>query len=231
MRLARGYRGLLPLLPLILLSCAAQRTPTTLRGTDEQKLADVDAELAALRPVLRGYPPRVSSKEQRQQVTAQWKETEAALNELAGADPQDPKIQWRLGELYRFGHNLDIPQAGAACIRHLERAIALRPDYVDAYLELGIFYTDAGPQWAQLGEANLKKAIKLSAPTPLPRGWRALAFAYYYQGRFSDSAAAADKYLSLVPDDSDLQQMKLLAQQAASRGSRGLAPAGRLVIP
>ena len=102
---------------------------------------------------------------------------------------------------------------------------------MDAYLELGIFYTDAGPQWAQLGETNLKKAIALSAPTPLPRGWRALCVALYFQGRFADSVAAAAEYLSLVPDDKDLQQFKVVAQQAASRGAKGFAPVGRVVVP
>ena len=161
----------------------------------------------------------------------QWKETEAELNDLAQASPHDSEIEWRLGELYRFGHNLDVPDAGKQCVSHLERAIALRPDYADAYLDLGIFYTDAGVRWAPLGESNLKKAIEISGPTPLPRAWRALTFAYYYQGKFADSAAAADQYLLFVPDDHDLQQMKKVAQQAASRGASGFAPVGRLVVP
>lgn len=54
----------------------------------------------------------------------------------------------------------------------------------------------------------MKKAIEVSKPTPLPRAWRARTFACYYQGKFADSAAAADQYLLLVPDDDDVQQIK-----------------------
>lgn len=121
--------------------------------------------------------------------------------------------------------------AGRECVAQLERAIALRPDYVDAYLELGIFYTDADQRWAPLGESNLRKAIELSGQTPLPRAWRALTFAYYYEGKFADSVTAADQYLLLVPEDDDLRQMKKMAEQAASRGATGFAPVGRLILP
>jgi hypothetical protein len=165
------------------LSCVTQRVPSGAPVPDEHDLADVDSNLAALRPILRGYPPKLASPEQRREVTHQWKETEAQLREMSETYPHDAALQWRLGALYRFGHTLDMPGAGAECVSHLGRAIALRPNYVDAYLELGIFYTDAGPQWAQLGETNLKKAIALSAPTLLPRGWRALCFALYYNIR------------------------------------------------
>jgi len=213
------------------ISCATHSIARDPSVSSEQRITEVDAKLATLRPILRGHPPRVSSEDQRREVEREWKDTETELQEISKRSEPTPEIEWRLGELYRFGHNLDVPGAGKQCVSHLERAIALRPDYAEAYLELGVFYTDAGLRWAPLGEANLKKAIEASKPTPLPRAWRALTFAYYYQGKFADSAAAADQYLLLVPDDDDVQQMKKVAQQAASRGATGFAPVGRLEVP
>jgi tetratricopeptide (TPR) repeat protein len=214
------------------MSCAIQRSA---RGplAPVERLADIDAKLAALRPSLRGYayPAHVASAEEKRELGRQWKDAESELKNVAQAYPEESGIEWRLGELYRFGHNLDVPGAGRECVAHLERAIALRPDYVDAYLELGIFYTDAGQRFAPLGESNLRRAIDLSGQTPLPRAWRALTFAYYYEGKFADSVTAADQYLALAPDDDDLKQMRKLAQQAASRGATGFAPVGRLILP
>jgi tetratricopeptide (TPR) repeat protein len=182
-------------------------------------IAEIDSKLAALRPVLRGYPPNISSAEQRRQIERRWHEAEEALERFDEAHPNQSPVEYRMGELYRFGDNLDIKGAADKCVAHLQRAVELQPDFAEAYLELGIFYTDSGPRWASLGEANLKKAIELSRPTPVPRAWRALSLAYYYQTKFTEAVGAADRYLSLVPDDEDLQQIKTLAEDAAARGA------------
>jgi tetratricopeptide (TPR) repeat protein len=52
--------------------------------------------------------------------------------------PTDAKIQWNLGVLY--GQNGQSDKALAT----LQKTIALKPDYVDAYYALGLFYHDAG---------------------------------------------------------------------------------------
>lgn len=226
-----GAGWLALLMAVLLVSCTVPRKATLTNPAGQPRLVNVDAMLAALRPTLRGYPPRVSSDEEREEVTRQWTEAERELTDLEQTFPDDPEIQWRLGVLYRFGHNLDIPAAGQKCISHLERAISLRPDYVAAYVELGIFYTDSGPPWPAFGEKNLRKAIALSGSTPLPRAWRALVFACYYQGKFADAVAAADRYLQLVPDDEGVRALRGAARRAVASGATGLAPAGRVTIP
>ena len=221
-------RGFPIVLCALLLSCAMHHG----RPAGEQRVLDlIDSRLAALAPLLRYYPPQFTSEDMRQEVIREWNETETELKVLAVTHPEDAEIQWRLGELYRFGYNLDLPGTGPECIAHLQRAIALKPGYVDAYLTLGIFYTDVGPEWARLGETNLRKAIDLSAPKPLPRGWRALTLAYYYQGRYADSVTAADTYLSLVPDDEDVRKFRSVAQEAAERGDTKPGPVGQFVLP
>ena len=215
------------LLLLLLAACSPSMSP----AVRASRLAEADADLNALHPVLRTYPPRLSSEEQRRQVLGQWRQAEANLLELADANPDDARIQWRLGVLYRLGHNLDVPDAGAQCVDHLERAISLQPNFVDAYLELGIFYTDAGRRWVPLGETNLRKAIELAKPRPLPRAWKALAYATYFQGHYADSVAAADEYLSMVPTDQELLRFRGLAERAAASGTIGPPPAGRIVVP
>jgi tetratricopeptide (TPR) repeat protein len=167
-----------------------------------------------LRPVLRSYPPNISSDEQRREVERRWHEAEDALKRFDEAHPNQSPVEYRMGELYRFGNNLDIKGAADECVEHLQRAVALQPDFAEAYLELGMFYTDSGPRWASLGETNLKKAIELSRPTPVPRAWRALSLAYYYQTKFTQAVSAADRYLLLVPDDEEVRQIKTLAADA-----------------
>ena len=197
-------------------------------GAYERRLQDVDEKLGAIRPILGGYPPKISSDAQLAEVKLQWTNTEDELKNMRETYPNSADVELRLGEVYRFGHNLDIPESGQLCVAHLERAISLQPDLIAAHLELGIFYTDAGIRWAPLGERSLRRAIQLSGATPLPRAWRALTLAYYYQGKFPDAVAAADEYLSLVPDDERFRQLRQLAKSAGSRGAIGLEERGGL---
>ena len=187
-------------------------------------IAEIDSKLAVLRPVLRSYPPSISSDEQRREVERRWHEAEDALKRFDEAHPNQSPVEYRMGELYRFGNNLDVKGAADECVEHLQRAVALQPDFAEAYLELGMFYTDSGPRWASLGETNLKKAIELSRPTPVPRAWRALSLAYYYQTKFTQAVSAADRYLLLVPDDEEVRQIKTLAADAAARGATEVPP-------
>ncbi len=219
------------LLSAIQVSCAVHSGVPAAPARDANRFAQVDAQLDALRPVLRGHPPEVTSARQQRDVTRQWRKAEVVLKDELGRAPNSPQLHRRIGELYRFGHNLELTGAGSQCVAHLERAIALKPDYVEAHLELGVFYTDAGPEWARLGEAHLKKAIAFSAPSPLPRAWRALTFSYYYQGKFAKSASASDRYLRMAPDDDDLRKVKKLAERAAASGKTGLGRPGRVIVP
>jgi tetratricopeptide (TPR) repeat protein len=187
-------------------------------------IAEIDSKLAALRPILRSYPASIASEEQRRQVERRWHEAEDALERFSETHPNQSPVEYRMGELYRFGHNLGIEGAADRCVAHLQRAVALQPDFAEAYLELGMFYTDSGPRWASSGETNLKKAIELSRPTPAPRAWRALSLAYYYQAKFAQAESAADRYLMLVPDDEDVRHIKQLAREAAARGATEIPP-------
>ncbi len=222
-------RLLLPLVALLavapLASCATH-APLSL----EDSLRLVDAQLDQIRPVLRGYPPNFSSPTQRGEVEDRWHATEASLVTLQRSNPDDPGVLLRLGELYRLGHNLDVPGAGDRCVSTLERLISIDPSNVEAHLILGIFYTDAGPKWSGEGETELRKAIELAGTSPLPRAWRALVFAYYYQAKFAEAVAAADHYLMLEPEDSDLRKLRQLAFDAAARGATELKPVGRIQL-
>jgi len=223
MRVSRAVLLMAALLVNSSTSCTTRPPPSI-----DASLPSIDAQLADLRPFLRGYPPNISGPSEKRQIEDRWHATEAELLALEQSDPDDPRVLIRLGELYRFGHNLDAPGAADRCVSTLDRLIELDPTNVDAHLTLGILYTDAGPRWAGEGENHLRRAIELAAPSPLPRGWRALTFAYYYQAKFGDAVAAADQALLLEPDDPGLRKLREQAAAAAANGANKLAPVGRI---
>jgi tetratricopeptide (TPR) repeat protein len=191
-------------------------------------LAVVDAQIEQLRPILRGYPPNITAAESRAEVERSWHATEAELLSLQRSHPDDPRVLLRLGELYRFGHNLDVPDAGSHCASNLTRLLSIDPSNIDAHLILGFLYTDADPRKWEEGERLLRRAIALSGNTPLPPARRALVIVCYHQAKFPDAVAAADAYLALVPNDSNIQALRQLAVEAAARGATTFEPVGRV---
>jgi hypothetical protein len=55
-----------------------------------------------------------------------------------------------------------------------------------------------------------------------------LVIVCYYQANFPDAVAAADAYLALVPNDSNIQALRQLAVEAAARGATTFEPVGRV---
>jgi putative inorganic carbon (HCO3(-)) transporter len=78
-----------------------------------------------------------------------------AAEQASAIAPTDAKIWWNLGVLY--GQNGETQKA----ITTLEKTIQMKPDYVDAYYALGLFYHDSGvdSNGKVLNKAYADKAI------------------------------------------------------------------------
>jgi hypothetical protein len=202
--------------------------PTTpVPPTPAAALARGDEVLAALRPSLNGYPPAVASHAQLEALTDQWRESEAEMLAIEARYPNDVEVEWRLGELYRFGHNLDQPHAPGRCVAHNRAALALDPDSIDALLSLASFYTDVGPQYAPQGEALVRRAIALAPPPPVQRrAWRILTINLYYQARFAEARDAGEEWSRIAPDDPAATKVRDIAANAAAKGARQFEQSG-----
>lgn len=179
--------------------------------------AQVDKILEELQPALSSWPPKISSKEELERLEVRWYDAEVELKKFVSAYPDEPAARWRIGELYRLGHNLNISGCGHKCVTELNKAILLNPVYLDAYMTLGYFYVGANIRWAPEAEKCFLKAIEISGDKPLPKAWSGLFLAYYKQGRFSEASTAADKYLSMEPEDNTMKKMSRIAKMKARK--------------
>jgi hypothetical protein len=205
---------------LALSACGTLHPTAPVPPTRPAALARGDEILAALRPSLNGYPPAVASHAQLDALTTRWREGEAEMLAIEARDPNDAEVEWRLGELYRFGHNLDQPHAPERCVTHNRRALALDPDSIDALLSLASFYTDVGMQYAPQGEPLVRRALALAPPPAVQRrAWRILTINLYYQGRFAEARDAADEWSRVAPDDPAAPKVRDIAAHAAAKGA------------
>jgi tetratricopeptide (TPR) repeat protein len=84
-----------------------------------------------------------------------------------------------------------------AMVRHLEQAIAIYPEYADAYNNLGAHYHRKGEYARSI--LFFTKVTELSPDFYV--GWMNLGGSYLAAGRFREAAEANKKALSLGPDD------------------------------
>ena len=174
----------------------------------ESALLATDAEQAALRPFIGGYPPRFDASMSPEVATDRLKRLIADLSKLADTSPNNAEIEWRLGDAYRLGHNLDLEGAWQASEAALKRAMAHDPKCFQAYIVLGGLYVDSSPKLAGEAERLFKKAIELAGDRPAPLAYRGLAFAYLMQRDGEKALKAADECVKRFPDLDDMRRLR-----------------------
>jgi type IV pilus assembly protein PilF len=114
----------------------------------------------------------------------------AGLNQLLKAeelDPENPEIQYNLALGYRF-MNLH-----SKSIAHFKKAIALKPDYSEAYNDLGCTYLILS-KW-NLAITSFQKALKNPLYATPHFAHNNLGQAYYKKGDFTK---AVESYLTAI---------------------------------
>ena len=158
-----------------------------------------DPDLAALRAVADSFPPRLEGDGAKERAVALFESLETRLLAAVAAAPADYDLRTRLGDLYRMGYNLDVDGTDEKIVKQLREAIRLVPDRAEARAILGIHY--AGSARAADGERELLAALPYATAEILPSIQIALAFSYYQQAKFADSARYAGEFLKTHPDN------------------------------
>jgi len=190
------------------------------QGAPKSSLDAVDAALAKLASHIDGYPPSFSDADEKKRVEKELDDLLTNLDKLQKQFPRDAEVERRFGNAYRMAHNLDREGAWPSSESHLKSALALDPSNIQAHLTLGSLYVNTDMKYAPAAEKEFREALRLSGDTPLPGAHIGLVFAYYYQGRFREAVAEADKYLVLRPDDSMMKQLREIALDKAKESEQ-----------
>jgi serine/threonine protein kinase/Flp pilus assembly protein TadD len=154
----------------------------------------------------------------------QWGEGEAILRDLARQQPNNPEIFHYLGYFLSHGQKKYV-EVEAAC----RKAIALKPDYAEAYTNLGAALDDQGKPVE--AEAACRKAIALKPD--YAGAYNNLGGALNNQGKPVEAEAACRKAIALKPDLAEayynlgnalIMQGKPVEAEAAYRKAIALKP-------
>ncbi len=207
----------------VLLVCVASLLVTSLNlalaEDNSAYFKAIDKRIEQIEAKAGSYDPGSLNKKQHAAMVTYINETVKSLGKWISAHPTDWDAEWRLGNVWRFGHNLDMDAAWAKSEVHLKNAIKLRPKEPNPYMLLATLYVNSSPEKCPDAEKLLKTAIEISKPKPQPRAYRSLIFAYYYQGKFEQAKESADTYLKSDPNDEHVQSLKKTIQSVIDKRS------------
>lgn len=185
-----------------------------------EKLALLDTRLATLDPTIGTFPPAISSEDGLAKTKVEWEKAEKEFLALLELYPNSAEANLRLGDLYRMGHNIDIPGAWKKSEVHYEKALDLSPWSMPAYLGLGTLYVNTDFKYAAKAEPLFIEAIKVSYGQELPvAALSGLAFSLYYQGRLPEAIKAADRYIELRPHEPNIRIFRDIVQGVLNRST------------
>ncbi|MBF0526462.1 MAG: hypothetical protein HQK56_15370 [Deltaproteobacteria bacterium] len=183
-------------------------------------LTEIDGYINELGPYIDGWPPNIKSKKELNAVRTRLTKVLKYANRALGEDPDNLQLLCRVGELYRMGHNIDMPRAWTNSEKALKRALKLDSKMIEAWLTLGALYVNTGLENAKQAEECFLTAQKLYGEKPLLRSHRGLFFAYCYQARMPQALEEANLVLKLTPDDPQMKKLRDIVQSQIDKSSR-----------
>lgn len=150
----------------------------------------------------------------------------AALDQLTveitrrARNRENARLDWQAGECQRLRHLFDEVGAWEEAERHLTLALARDPQLTKARVSLGQLYLAGGFAHAPRAEQEFVRALEAAGGKPLPEARRGLFLAYYYQGRWAEAIAEADRYLAVSEQDVDVRKMRAMAEANLARKNR-----------
>lgn len=170
-----------------------------LPGPDPQVLLKQVDELNA---VAGSYPPRLKNAAERQQVLQYWNQILIQAKTLRQQEGDSERALDLLAELYRQGHNLDVPGAAAETKGLLDLCLGKYPASTACNFSALYFYLSATPMMLDRVEASLKTLREEFGSKANPEVERAYVFFYIYGKRKDEAIAQIDHFLALFPENS-----------------------------
>lgn len=185
------------------------------KGSENQSYSAIKSAIKTLNskidelfPRLGSYPPDISG--QLKTIREEWDRAEilGKLLLLDVSKKDEAYVEWKVGELYRLGHNMDEPNAFQNSERYLLVAIEDDPSLIGARLSLGSLYVNTSVALSPKAEKVFLEALPLAKGDDLLKVYDGLFFAEYYQGKMSDAKLYVDKALAIVPNDKTFLNLK-----------------------
>jgi hypothetical protein len=169
----------------------------TQRLSFDDRLKQLNRELAYFNPLIGGWPPAVQGTKRILEVSKRWDKARVLAEGLLKERPTSLEAKASLGDLFRMGQNMDVAGAAQYSHRLLNEILAADPNYAKAHLVLAYLYVTVNAELAPKAEHHFLCVEELVAPEIIPDIYQGLGFACVYQDRIPEAIAYFEKYLAM----------------------------------
>jgi tetratricopeptide (TPR) repeat protein len=164
-------------------------------------------------PIAGGWPPNVRDKKELDELrTLIIKDIESAKL-FIDENPDILEGHEIYADLLRMAHNVDVPDAARKSEVVLKEIIKNNPQSYPATMSLASLYITSNAELAPKAEEYFHRALELRPNSPDPSIYQGLGFASLHQNRIDLAIENFQKYLCLVPTDTQISDFvdKLIA--------------------
>lgn len=169
-------------------------------STAAQADEKTDQQIDDLGKYIGGYPPRITSEAQKQEVITKYKTLKIQLDKQLEARPDDLTALRYRGMLQVMGHNLDLPNSWEGADNDFTKILKIDPKNEEALERQGQLYVNSDPSLAAKAQKMFEKAQMLHGTELAEQAQQGLFFAYYYQGHICKAYNQAQLLVRKWPD-------------------------------
>lgn len=172
-------------------------------------LSSIDAELSAIAPHAKDFPPRFSSAAERKQIEARLRELLTLLDAAVAQHPDEPELLFRSGFANAMGHNLDFDGCAPKYYKAFDRLLELKPEDPRANFYYGAFLAGTAARQKD-SSVYLEKAVALGVTD----AHYTLAFVYLSQSDKPNALKHLREFARQHPDDQMIERKIMQIEHA-----------------
>ena len=192
---------------IILLICQCQS------NKGDIDFSKIDNKIKSLEIHLGSYPPSFKDDNEKTKVERDYHELEKELLDLNKSHAKNKDVNYKLGELYEMGHNMDIKEAFSNSKNYYKEAIKLDTNFYTAHLGLAILLVNSDIENAPEAEKEFLKVLKCPDKKIVVSANQGLFFAMYYQGKMKKAKYYLQNYIENSNDTTAIKMLKIVDEK------------------
>ena len=164
-------------------------------------------------PIAGGWPPNVRDKKELDEIRKLIIKDIESAKLFIDENPDILEGHEIYADLLRMAHNVDVPDAAQKSEAVLKEILKNNPQSYAATMSLASLYITSNAELAPKAEEYFHRALELRPNSPNPAIYQGLGFASLHQNRIDLAIENFQKYLGLVPTDTQISEFvgKLIA--------------------